>query len=278
MSKAPDWLLGLWHRLSMRYGDGREDLTTRVFWAQTRALFVDIRIPAARPSFKGRRSLDDFSLSELRGLARQQGFAGHVEMDGQVCTWVREIDYCPSSGRPDRGRLTLVGDMLTEEGDASSVIGGEYREKYRRERGGDRRLALWLIEDEPTKSGSRAMTDAVLVVLGDLFLFARPRPAPLPARHTLPDLVAKAGRDRARLEALLDCEISLGRVGSARRSWRIELSTLPFREGQRLFPRAVASIGGKTKQLTLRSAARKTCWRIDDTTFSAGELRALFGR
>ena len=278
MSIAPDWLLGVWHRLSMRYSDGREDLTTRVLWAQTRSLFVDIRVPAARPSFKGRRSLGDFSLGELRGLARQQGFAGHVEMDGQVCTWVREIDYWPNSGRPDRGRLTLNGDMLTEEGDASSVIGGDYREIYRRERGGDRRLALRLIEDRPTKPGTRAMTDAVLVILGDLVLLARPRLAPLPAGHTLPELVAQAGSDRARLEALLDCEISLGRVGTARRPWRIELSTLPFREGQRLFPRAVASIGGKTRQLTLRSAARKTCWRIDDTTFSASELRALFGR
>jgi hypothetical protein len=262
----------------MRYGDGRADLTTRVIWAQTRSLYVDIRIPAKRPAWQGRRSFADFSLAELRGLANQQGFAGHVEMQGPVCTWLREFDYWPDRGRPDRGRLTLDGDLLTEEGDASTVIGADYREVYRREQSGDKRLALRLLEDRPAKAGTPAMTDAILVVLDDLFLFARPRATPLPKDATLPQLAAAAGRDRARLEALLDCEISLGRIGPARRPWRIELSTLPHREGQRLFPRAVPSISGKTQQIKLRSSARATRWRINDNTFRASDMRAMFGR
>ena len=278
MTTAPDWLLGVWRRESMRYGDGREDLTTRVFWAQTRSLFVDIRIPAERPKFPGRHSLADFTLAELRGLAAQQGFAGHVDMRGKLCTWRRDIDYWPKSGRPDRGRLSLQGDVLTEDGEASSTIGISYREVYRRDRGGDRRIALRLIDDKPAKPGARAMTDGILVVLDDLFLFARPRSSPLLAGKSLPDLVARAGRDRARIEALLACEISMGRLGPARRPWRIALSTLPFREGQRLLPHAAASVGRRSKTLSLKSSAGESRWEIDETTYSIRELKSLFSR
>jgi hypothetical protein len=278
VSAAPDWLLGVWRRESMRYADGRQDLTTRVYWAQTRSLFVDIRVPARRSLPSHCAGWSDFSLPRLRGLAAQQGFAGHVRMRGKICTWIREIDYWPASGRPDRGRLSLEGDVLTEEGEASSAIGIGYREVYRRQRGGGKRLALRLLEHHGAGSDAADMRGAILVVIGDLFLLARPRPAPLPTGSTLPKLVAKAGRDRRHLQAMLDCEISLGRLGPARRPWRIELSTLPFREGQRLFERATATVQSQARLLTLASSAGESCWEIDDCSFEPGELTVLFGR
>jgi hypothetical protein len=111
---APEWLTGIWRRESIVYSDGTEDRSTCVLWGQTRSRYVDLRIPADRPPARGRRSFDDFSEGELLLLAEQMGFAGHVVLKGDVCTWIRYIDYQPNTGRPDSGRLELNGDALHE--------------------------------------------------------------------------------------------------------------------------------------------------------------------
>ena len=51
---APAWLVGLWQRHEMLLPDGTADRTTRVFWGQTRSLYVDLRVPADRPTGEGR--------------------------------------------------------------------------------------------------------------------------------------------------------------------------------------------------------------------------------
>src|SRR5919198_665992 len=109
---APEWLTGLWRRESIVYSDGTEDRSTGVLWGQTRSFYVDQRIPAGRPSARGRRCFDEFSHDELLLLADQMGFAGHIFLDGDLCTWIRSIDFQPNTGRADRGRLQLKGEVL----------------------------------------------------------------------------------------------------------------------------------------------------------------------
>ncbi len=55
--------------------DGEKDLSTAI-WIQTESQYIDIRIPRDRPSFPGKRSLEDFGSDELTELARQSGDTG----------------------------------------------------------------------------------------------------------------------------------------------------------------------------------------------------------
>lgn len=216
---VPPWLRGLWRRQSIAWPDGRVDDTTVVYWLQTASAFVDIRIPADRPDLRDRPSLTALDAAELACLARQGGFAGWTELAGDYCRWHREIDYQPPNGVPDEGRLRLRTDgTLIEEG---------VHEHY---------VEIW----QPVACGSGAphvgrpghddARDEILVVWGEVFLYARGRAAALPHAESLTALVEQG----ASLPALLDCDISLGVREGGRVPWEIRLSTLPFREGQSL--------------------------------------------
>ena len=83
-----------------------------------------------------------------------------------------------------------------------------------------------------------------LVAAGETFMYARSRGAKLPPGADLTDCVKKA-RSLEAAQALFDCEISFGRVRD--QQWRIERSSLPFREGHMLRP----DIDGETGRLLL---------------------------
>ncbi len=266
---APDWLAGLWRREALVFPDGRADRTTQVLWGQTRSLYIDLRIPADRPAVRGRRSFADFTHAELLQLTDQKGFAGHLVMDGDLCTWIRYIDYRPSTGRPDKGRLRLEGETLYEEGDPSSVLASAYQETYHRERRADRRsVALRSVAVDPDAA------DAVLVLIDDRFLFARGRAANLPAAESLRDLVLAAGDDRTAIHAYLDCEISLGGT-EGNTAWRILASTIPFREGRSLLPRASVELAEAPGMLIARGDWGTAHWQIVESTMEPHELARL---
>lgn len=220
LTVVPPWLRGLWRRQSIAWPDGRVDDTTVVYWLQTASAFVDIRIPADRPDLHDRRGFAALDEAELAWLARQGGFAGWTELDGDCCRWHREIDYQPPNGIPDEGRLRLRTDgTLIEEG---------IHERY---------VEIW----QPVACGAGAPhvgrldspddpRHEVLVVWGEVFLYARDRGAVLPHAESLAALASRG----ADLPALLDCDISLGVREGGRVPWEIRLSTLPFREGQSL--------------------------------------------
>lgn len=276
--RAPDWLAGLWRREALILADGTQDRTTRVLWGQTHSLYVDIRIPADRPVARGRRSFDEFTAAELLRLADQKGFAGHVVMEGDICNWIRYVDYQPNTGRPDRGRLWLEGETLLEEGEPSSVIGSAYREIYHRERKADpRSVALRLLDEVVDGFAVHPCGGAVLVLVDDRFLFARGRTRELPKAETLRDVIAAAGDDRAQVHACLDCEISFGRLDSDS-GWTIETSTIPFREGQRLLPRGSAEVSEGHDVLTVVRADGVQRWSIVESTVAPRDLAGLFKR
>lgn len=92
-------LLGVWRRELIAWPDGRRDTTTSVHWLQAGSVFADLRLPQGE-----------------RDAAIVEGFAGHITLDGDVCTWHRRIDYQPPGAPPDVGRLSFDGDLLIEDG------------------------------------------------------------------------------------------------------------------------------------------------------------------
>lgn len=270
--RAPAWLKGIWRREAMIFADGRSDRTTSVHWGQTGSLYVDLRIPAGRPAARGRRSLEAFDNEELLRIAAQKGFAGHILMDGDRCTWIRYIDYQPGTGRPDSGRLRLEGETLYEEGDATSIVASSYREIYRHERKAQRLCAALRAVSAESSGGHR---EAVLVLIDDRFLYARDRAKPLPPAETLVDLVKAADGDRGQILFYLDCEISLGTIEAAG-GWRIDASTLPFREGEPLF--AAAAVRADGDGLEVNGNTGVTRWRIAESSLPSAELAQLLAR
>jgi hypothetical protein len=73
-----------------------------------------------------------------------------------------------------------------------------------------------------------------LYVAGDHAIFARNRSEGLPTDKTLLELAREADYDHRRLQELLDCEFSYARRAQPGGDYVIEVSTLPWREGQPL--------------------------------------------
>lgn len=195
---VPQHWRGLWRRIALERADGTGDTATLVLWLQTDTLYADLRIPADRPAV---RTFEP-------ALAAQEGFAGHLETQGDVACWVRRIDYRPL-GVPDVGRLSRARRVMVEHG-----VHDDYVEHWWLEAPGDDTAVLV------------NTANAVAVRAGDHLILARERRRAVPA-----DLTAAVRTERD-LSALLDCEISYAQRDGA--GWRIVHSTLPWREGVHL--------------------------------------------
>jgi hypothetical protein len=217
IAPVPPAYVGLWKRTLLETRSTR-DSTARVFWLQTHSWHADIRVPVDRPALPGHTSLDQLSDDQLLALAGQQGFAGITEVDGDLCRWHRKLDYQPPSGFDDIGQMRFeTPDRALEAG-----VEQEYFEVWERvPSSGDN----WVRHMEDPDG-----TRTVLLGVEPWFMFVRPRRATLTGPEGLKALVASTGGG-VRSRELLDFEISLGRRGGDG-SRRIELSTLPWREGQ----------------------------------------------
>lgn len=217
-----DGLQGLWTRSLIAWPDGRRDDTTTVSWLQGPNLYADLRSPAARPAFPGVAGRNDLTLDQIAWLATQEGFAGLLSFDGKFFEWQRALDYQPKAAIADAGRLWFEDGRMIEEGRDVPYIEHWHRN-----------------EQEPqVPNGALRLTDlntgvaGFLVRAGSDFMYARDRTTPLASPGTLSELIIAAAPADAR--ALVDCEISLGRIGPS--GWIIETSSLPYREGASLWP------------------------------------------
>jgi hypothetical protein len=228
-TSVPDQYLGVWQRKQLESPAGIDN-TTQVYWLQTPLLHADIRIPADRPDFNGKATLLDFTLPELKQLARQQGFAGVTQINGDRCQWLRQIDYQPARTDLDIGHMQFSGNHLIESGIARDYT--EIWEKLPDSQGAT--FALRFTEKNTTHSPEQSRA-GILVISGDYFIFVRDRSLPLPHATSLAVLLDDASYTHPQLIALLDFEISFGRLTQGNMPWEIQLSTLPFREGEPLF-------------------------------------------
>jgi len=228
---VPAQYVGLWQRLSREDANGEIDdtKTTQIFWLQSHSLHIDIRMPLARPSFGNKSSLSEYHVEELRFLAQQEGFAGVTEVNGELCTWHRRIDYQPPRKKPDIGRMDFKKTTLHEYG-----IHNDYKELWKRHKTTTRQLlGLELLPDSEAQE-MRYPRRSYFVVVDDYFMFASDRHRTIPHAASLIDLIDEKDYSRDVLIDILDFEISFGVRFSGKVPWEIQLSTLPFREGKSL--------------------------------------------
>lgn len=208
---------GYWRRLLISEPCAPVDTATHAAWLQGFDLYVDLRQPVGVASRVQASCLAELLPEEARVLAMQEGFAGTFLMEGDIAEWRRSIDFRPPGPQGDRGRLISEGDLLIEHGLEADYI--EY----------------WERPAAPTPqpcAGARLRSvgdgrAVYLVQWGRHFAYARDRGVTLAAGADLERLLANA--DGPAAQALIDCEISSGTITSE--GWRIDRSTLPWREG-----------------------------------------------
>lgn len=212
---VPPEYIGVWKRTLLRTPKV-EDTTTRVYWMQTQSWHADIRVPENRSSCQGKQALDQLTRDELFALTRQQGFAGTTVVEGDRCRWLRQYDFQPPSGANDIGRMVCEApDRVLEYG-----VEADYFEIWDR------------VPGSQGDSFARQLSDNPLTLLlgaGDFRMIVRPRSERLPVSPGMSALAADMSTEA--LRKLLGFEISFGRITSPN-AWRIDLSTLPWREGE----------------------------------------------
>jgi hypothetical protein len=253
---VPDKYLGVWQRSLLETPQGR-DSESLVYWLQTRHWHADLRIPAHRPDFSGITCLVECDDKQLGWLAAQQGFCGVTQVDGEYCTWHRQLDFQPANGSRDIGHMIFDGERIIETGVEADYL--ETWQRMPRSRGGTAALELVMENNElPSRP-------TWLLVAGDCFIYVRGRSQRLPVAPKLASLIAQSQPPREQLLDWLDVEISFGyRYGPA--PWRIEHSTLPFREGRLLTrPCAIRRLG---HQLAVEDDQQRR-WMILDWSLGA---------
>jgi hypothetical protein len=268
---APQWLTGIWRRDSLVFANGKKDIDSLVLWGQTPSRFVDLRLPVARlAAHQTRRG----AKAEISLRAQQEGFAGWVELEKDVCRWHREIDFQPSNGIADQARLRIERNQLFE--DALDDVDGvpAYKEVFTRTRPGlELCVGFDLIKLEGSVFGTDRSVKAIMVIIGDAFLFARDRQTPVKNAPSLVD--ALKGATKEDVKNALDCEISFGSLQAGKTAWHIKRSTRPEREGKRLFePSSKVTWNGSN--LTVQSKDGRAIWRSCDAVPAATDISALF--
>jgi hypothetical protein len=218
---------GMWRRSLLIQADGVHDSTSQVRWLQAKRLFVDLRQGAALPDFLQLRCLNDLTFADCTLLARQEGFAGRLDFDGDCFEWLRLIDFQPRSLRADAGRLWWEDEILIEAGRDVPYVEHWMRDPTVV----TRPLAALRLRDVA------AGVAGLVVQVGTVFMFARDRQVSLPAGASLYDCIGGA-TCLADARAMLDCEITLGSAGSgagsADHSGSVILaSTHPWRVSER---------------------------------------------
>ena len=249
---------GAWQRDWIHRRGLAQDASIAVRYVQTPSVFADVRTAAARTIAAGAASFAELTDDELAALARQSGFAGVTTVDGDRATWHHEIDFQPPSDDADIGRIEPIGPGAMFE----HALDGAYVERW-----------STLAPDagpylavRVTRGGKVA---AILAVAGDHFVYARARATPLPAAESITALIEHGHATRETIIGYLDCEISYGTT----RAWRIERSTLPWREGARA---AIADrIAVDASGAPGAQGAAGEAWSFPVNTFGADELRAL---
>jgi hypothetical protein len=263
-AQLPTWLWGEWTRDWIQKGKEKSN-TLDVHYLQTPTFFADIRIPKDRAGISTAKSFADLTDQQLRLLARQNGFTGLTTMARAVATSQHDIEFQPSDGTPDMGRLQRIPpDRMHEHG-----LDGSYIESWRSLTDGKGRFLVIRVEH----SGRLLQT---LVVVGNQFVYVRNRAKDLPTAPSFDALFKATNTTREQIVEYLDCEFSVGRVRGGSVPWEIEQSTLPWREGRRLdFVEQILIKDGGARLVSRE--VNEDQWTVPVNTLSPPEIKALFG-
>lgn len=307
-------IAGLWNRPLFAGGwTESTESDTSAFNMQTPSIFIDLRFPVSRPSyFRNKESIGDFSLDELRLLARQHCFSGYSLPDpNNVFTRHHIIDwnYHPSypRPRPNRWRVELKEDGMSfkEHSVALDRFGVPvYFERWARiadDSRGRKYFAARRI-DALMPSSYDNYRDGVLIIMGTHFTLAIDRKRPFPSFEgcsecsggpALVDYAASIG-DRESIEKYLDLQGSYGRIfkrntqpsasglhrGRNFYEWKIEKSTHPWLEGKSPLHSDEKVKFEYSRSHGVRLAVTMSWagydWEILECSFTPSELRELF--
>jgi hypothetical protein len=106
----PARFVGAWERRELTIDGVPPARIGHAMWVQAGDAFVDVRGPG--------------------GFASDTCFAGTTAWDDPYLTWTHVIDRHASGDGVDRGRITLEGDDLVEEGDFIAGASRAYRERW----------------------------------------------------------------------------------------------------------------------------------------------------
>ena len=265
---VPNWLMGVWRRRSIEE-NGVRDTTTQVTWIQTNCCFGDIRIPADRfVADLAADSAEPMDLDNAERLARmsdrsaftlskQEGFAGVTQYADGCCEWHRMLDYCPPTGQRDRGTLHWEGDTLVEIGPNDAYV-----EEWQRI--GNGTTAAMTVSSKT--NANETAWEKWLVVCGDYFIYMCDRRPALPQNKSLTELLETdtTGTINSQNRQPLNCEVSLGRCTSGQIPWEIKQSTLPWKEGSRLWHPDNFSIDRKNNKAVQTIGTETVTWEIQE--------------
>lgn len=134
----------------------------------------------------------------------------------------------------------------------------------REDDGGGLALAMTLIEERDMIVGAARTPPGMFLIIGDRFMFARGRN---------PESEADASGARARLGDWLSCHVSYGRMSS----WRVALSTQPWREGRPLFQPGALRFRSEDQMLRelVDGGLLIRRWRVVESRLPPDRLRPL---
>jgi hypothetical protein len=265
VTQLPSWMRGEWSRDWILKGKVKSN-TLDVHYLQTPTYFADMRIPRVRSGISAAKSFADLTDEQLQLLAGQNGFAGRTTMAGSVATWSHDVDFQPSDGTPDTGRVERIPpDRMHEIG-----LDASYIESWRRLSGAKGQFLVIRVEH----SGRLLRS---LVVVGNRFMYIRNRMKDLPMAPSLAALIEATKATREQIVEYLDCEFSVGRVRGGPTPWEIQQSTLPWREGHHLDFVEEISVSNGGAGLVSRAGGNDQ-WTVSMNTLSSRDIKALFGR
>lgn len=223
---VPFHAMRCFRRNEIAYPDGRVDRQTRVLWVQARSSYGDLRVPADRPNRAGAGSFLDYSLDELLALGRQQGSFGTCRFAGDIAVWERDVAYQAVLHYPEPGIMSYDGTTLVEDSPS-----GAYRERWEPQDGSDELHQCFRLSAQKGADGAWVPRPGGVVVAGDYAMLVVDRAVVVPRLADLDKIVKELWPDRDAIAALLDCEFSFGARRGGTQVFDIQLSTIPFREG-----------------------------------------------
>lgn len=231
--RVPTDYRGVWMRTSLHPSADEAGVaqpaasTTWARWLQTSLWHADLRVPDQAMAVRVSAPLSALGPEQLAALTHQQAFAGCTRVDahpeGELCSWLRRIDYQPPALAPDAAWVVFDAPDRMIRIDQHS----ELTEIWVRlpDSVGTFRVLSGVDEEGQPDGRLLLQAGAHLCLVRDR---RRPWPRGLNPGHALVDVLLT--QPEHALE-WLDQEISFGRLDADGETWRIERSTLPEREG-----------------------------------------------
>ncbi len=225
---VPDWTHGCFRRRSITFFSGAEDASSEVIWMQSRGLTADFR--RTPPAVRGRHiQLAELPLDQLLALARVEGGFARTRWDGELMHWSSWVSFQTHPKWPEPGRLERVGASLIE-----FAPSGAYVEDWRyQQSGAGPFIGLSLLDERDLDSDELVHRGGGLIVCGTHAAFIRGRHEALPEGRLEGFVRAHAG-DAPSLRRVFSCDAAYGIATSEAGDFRVQLSTLPWREGEQL--------------------------------------------